>query len=63
MDPVIIVVLCLIVYFALNIVGTVYYTKLSRESSAKSVGLVTVILGWVFFPIFNIYSPIAYASQ
>jgi hypothetical protein len=60
-------ILAVLVYLALNIVGTIYYTKLNRETSKeKSIaagGLATVILGWIMFPLLNLYSPIAYSIQ
>ena len=60
-------ILAILVYLALNITGTIYYTKLNRDTSKeKSIaagGLATVILGWIMFPLLNLYSPIAYSIQ
>ena len=54
------VVLFLILYITLNVVGTIYYQKLKPGTSTRSVGLLTVIVGWLGFPVLNIYSPIAH---
>lgn len=53
----------LALYFILNILGTVYYVKLTKGSASRSVGLVTVLLGWMGLPLVNIYSPVAYSEQ
>ena len=50
-------VIVFVIYFALNIVGTIYYTKLKNKDH-KSVGLLSVLLGWCFMPFINLYSPI-----
>jgi len=55
-------VIVFVLYFALNIVGTIYYTKLKNKDH-KSVGLLSVLLGWCFMPFINLYSPIMYESE
>jgi hypothetical protein len=60
------IVLPLVIYLGLNILGTIYYAKLSTKDvsgGAKAVSLVTVILGWMGAAILNITSPIVYASS
>ena len=55
------------VYLTLNIVGTIYYTMLPKNTQAqkgiRGGGLATVILGWLGMPLLNLYSPIAYSVQ
>ena len=55
------------VYLTLNIVGTIYYTKLPSDTQTqkgvRGGGLATVILGWIGMPFLNLYSPIAYTVQ
>lgn len=61
-------------YFIINIVGVVYFTKLKPQRlklpSSKKVhipdmlyawDMVSVILGFLLFPLFNLSSPISYA--
>jgi len=60
-------ILFIAIYLTLNIVGTIYYTKLPNNThSQKGIrggGLATVILGWLGMPLLNLYSPIAYSVQ
>lgn len=61
-------VLFVLGYLALNITGTVYYVKLTKLSpSPISKGLMdwnlaSVILGYLLFPLLNLSSPITFAS-
>jgi predicted membrane channel-forming protein YqfA (hemolysin III family) len=55
-------VVMIMIYFVLNVVGTVYYTRL-RHKEQKPVGLLSVLLGWFFMPFLNLYSPIAYGQD
>lgn len=56
---------CVAAYLLLNVLGTVYYTKLNRLQgitfNEQSWDLSSVILGWLVFPLFNLASPISYA--
>lgn len=59
------IIVPLLIWLALNIVGTVYYAKLKNrqvEPGLEGFALATVILGWLGLPILNITSPIVYAS-
>lgn len=53
------------VYVALNVLGTVYYTKVNRLTNISfnenAWDLSSVLLGWLIFPLFNLSSPISYA--
>lgn len=60
------VVLGIACYLTLNIVGTVYYTKLNKNQplgvsdSLMDWNLCSVILGWLMLPPLNLSSPITY---
>lgn len=51
-----------LIYFALNVIGTVYYMKL-KDKTHRSVGLLTVLFGWTGMPLINLYSPITYEHE
>lgn len=60
-------VIAVVLYFVVNIVGTVYYVKLTNlrhsTESERTIGIVTVIFGWFLFPFLNLYSPIVYSTH
>jgi hypothetical protein len=64
-ETVAIVAGCVGAYLTLNVVGTVYYTKLNSvrgiSFNEQSWDLSSVLLGWLVFPLFNLASPISYA--
>lgn len=53
----------LVIYLILNIVGTIYFTKLNVSTGTPEWGgyLASVIIGWIVFPFANLASPIKYA--
>lgn len=63
-------VFVVLVYLALNVTGTVYYTKLKALPTLPPTvtkglmdwNLASVILGWLLFPLLNLSSPITYAA-
>jgi hypothetical protein len=60
------VIFPVLVYLLLNIVGTVYYTKLSDKNlspSNRRWSTASVVLGWICFPFFNLTSPILYTTN
>ena len=63
----VIAVLFVLGYLALNISGTVFYTKLQNKRPASVTqslmdwNLASVILGWLMFPLLNLSSSITYA--
>jgi len=63
---ILLVIVPVVVYLGLNILGTVYYSKVAALPSvtpgAKSVSLLSVVFGWVVCPLFNVVSPIVYAN-
>lgn len=65
---IIVSVLFLVAYLAINITGTVYYVKLTNmKPSPVSKGLMdwnlaSVILGYLLFPLLNLSSPITFAA-
>lgn len=60
------VVFGILAYLALNVTGTVYYTKLKDNQPAAvsdslmSWNLASVILGWLGLPLLNLSSSITY---
>lgn len=60
-------IVLVLAYLALNISGTVYYNKLQRNRPASVTqslmdwNLASVVLGWLLFPLVNLSSPITYA--
>lgn len=59
------IVLPVTIYVVLNVVGTIYYSKLKDRKlspAARGLTLSSVVIGWVCFPFTNMTSPIVWAT-